>query len=508
MMDRQVGVSVEGLRKSYGGNTVLADVNLTFAPGRVHALLGANGAGKSTLLKCLSGAVRPDAGKIRIGADASAEGFTPREAFQAGIAIIYQHFQLMGSFSASDNIFLGQEIRTDVGTVDKRQQETEARQIFSELGIDINPRARVERLSVGQQQMVEIARSIYRKPLVLILDEPTAALGAHEVEALHALVHRLSHEDGLAVVYVTHLLGDAIEIADDITVLRDGQVLWTRQREDVTVDDMVQAISPAAKSLERTTPAAGPGDGPPVVELTGFTSTFTGPLDLTVRAGEIVGVYGLLGSGRTDLLEGVSAVREHAGSLRIDGQEVTVSSPRQAQKAGIALVASDRQAQSLFGTLSAQENLLMPHYNRLAPFIRRPRVERQAFERVVEAVRLKPPSASAPADSFSGGNAQKIAVARWMLAADGFRCLLLDEPTQGVDVGARADLYDSIRQFVTTKDAAAIFASSDPDEVLALADRVVVLIDGRVTYVGSSAELNESELAHMAQPTNMQESAA
>lgn len=499
-MDRHVGVSVEGLRKSYGGNTVLAGVDITFAPGRVHALLGANGAGKSTLLGCLSGATRPDAGEIRVGENDRHDGFTPRGAFHAGIAIIYQHFQLIGSLSVCDNLFLGQEIRTAVGTVDKRKQDSEARRIFSELGIDIDPREIVERLSVGQQQMVEIARSILRRPRVLILDEPTAALGAHEVAALLELVRRLSHGEGLAVVYVTHLLGEVLEIADDVTVLRDGRVHWSRERADVTMDDLVHAISPAGQSARRSE-AADFAAQPVVVQLDDFSSPYTGPVSLELRAGEIVGVYGLLGSGRTDLLEALAGVRTYQGSVALDGRTVTPTSPRRAQKSGIVLVASDRKAQSLFGTLSAQENLLMPHYQRLARVVRRPRLERRVFDRVVGAVGLTPPNPSADADAFSGGNAQKIAVARWTVAGEGVRCLLLDEPTQGVDVGARADLYAAVRQFAADNQAAVIFASSDPEEILALADIAVVLTEGRVIAVRPAAELNEFELAHIAQPS-------
>jgi ABC-type sugar transport system ATPase subunit len=273
------------------------------------------------------------------------------------------------------------------------------------------------------------------------------------------------------------------------------------------MDDLVHAISPAAQSSRR----GSAGDltaQPSVVELAGFASPYTGPVDLTVRAGEVVGVYGLLGSGRTDLLEALAGVRHYSGSVTIDGRPVAPRTPRQAKGSGIALVASDRKAQSLFGTLSAQENLLMPHYDRLARFVRRPRAEREVFDRVVGLVGLTPPNPDAVADAFSGGNAQKIAVARWSLAGHGVRCLLLDEPTQGVDVGARADLYASIRQFAVDNNAATIFASSDPEEVLVLADTVVVLIEGRIVHMGPASEMDEFQLAHIAQPKNTQELAS
>jgi ribose transport system ATP-binding protein len=497
------GVEIVDLVKSYGTNRVLDGVNLSFEAGRVHALLGANGAGKSTLLGCLSGATRPDSGELRVGGDVHT-GFTPREAFQAGVAIIYQHFQLIGSLSVGDNIFLGQEIRTKAGTVDRRRQDAEARRILAELGIEMDPRAVVETLSVGQQQMVEIARSIRRRPSVLILDEPTAALGAHEVEALLALVRRLAHEEGLAVVYVTHLLGEVLDVADDVTVLRDGRVHWTRPRGDLRLEDLVEGISPAATTRAVRPETDDLAHRDVLLELQDYRSTITGPVDVTLRAGEILGVYGLLGSGRTDLLESLAGVRPRTGTVRVDGRPAALDSPRRAQRSGLVLVASDRKAQSLFGTLPAIENLLMPHYSRLGR-LRRPRTERAMFAEAAQTVGLTPPRASAPADSFSGGNAQKIAVARWTSVGANVRCLLLDEPTQGVDIGARQDLYASIRAFAQKNGAAVIFASSDPEEVLALADSVLVLVGGSVVHTGPAAALDEFELAHKAQPLTTQE---
>ncbi|WP_377325295.1 sugar ABC transporter ATP-binding protein [Pimelobacter simplex] len=492
------GLVIRDLHKAYDANRVLKGIDIAFRFGEVHALLGANGAGKSTLLGCLSGAVHPDRAEVQIGEE-SYDGFTPRRAFDAGIAIIYQHFQLIGPLSVADNIFLGRELRRGGGAVDRRRQEREAAQVLQELGIDLDPRVAVEDLSVGAQQMVEIARAVRLDPRVLILDEPTAALGAHEVAALLALVRRLAAR-GMAVVYVTHLLGEVLEVADRATVLRDGRVHWTRPRSELTLPDLVQGISPdAVTERERATRHLG---ADVVLRLSGTCSDFTGPLDLDVRAGEVVGLFGLLGSGRTDFLEALAGVRTmSAGEIEIGGARLRLRSPRDAQRSGVALVPSDRKAQALFGTMSALENMLMPHLGRLAgrTAVRSRRREDRVFAEMVRSVDLVPPLAAQPADGFSGGNAQKIAVARWTCGLGSPRLLLLDEPTQGVDIGARHDLYALVRTWAAEAGAAVIFATSDPEEVLALADRVVVLVEGRVVHEGP-AQLEESALVALAQP--------
>ncbi|MDQ6526112.1 sugar ABC transporter ATP-binding protein [Nocardioides sp. LHD-245] len=500
------GLRIEDLHKSYDANRVLKGIDIVFGFGEVHALLGANGAGKSTLLGCLSGAVHPDRATITIGEERY-EGFTPRRAFDAGIAIIYQHFQLIGPLSVADNIFLGRELRRPGGAVDRRRQEREASAVLGELGLDLDPRAPVEGLSVGAQQMVEIARAVRLEPRVLILDEPTAALGAHEVEALLALVRRLAAR-GIAVVYVTHLLGEVLEVADRATVLRDGLVHWTRPRAELDLADLVEGISPDA-AIERGRDRTTVGDEV-VLRLADVASGFTGPVDLEVRSGEVVGLFGLLGSGRTDLLESIAGVRPlRTGALELDHAPARLGSPRAAQRAGVALVPSDRKAQALFGSMSALENMLMPHLGRLAGrrTVRSRRREDRVFSRMVDTVDLVPPVAAQPADGFSGGNAQKIAVARWTCGLGRPRLLLLDEPTQGVDIGARHDIYALVRSWAAEAGAAVLFATSDPEEVVALADRVVVLVEGRVVHVGP-ADLAESALVALAQPAATERSVA
>ncbi|WP_413733894.1 sugar ABC transporter ATP-binding protein [Sodalis sp. RH21] len=473
------GLSIRALRKAFGVQEVLKGINLDLKAGEVHALLGPNGAGKSTLLGCLSGAVTPDAGEIIIG-NQSYQHFTPTSAFEAGMASIYQHFQLIGPLTVSDNIFLVNEMRSRLGTIRQREQRQRSSEILESLGVDVDPGRLVEELSVGEQQTIEIARALLKEPSVLILDEPTAALSEHEVTALLELVRRLAQDHGLIVIYVTHLLREVLEVADRVTVLRDGNVLWTRPIEDLSLEDLVHAIAPESQiaSIERDI-----RHHPPLLTLEHYRSAWTGPVDLTLREGEIVGIFGLLGSGRTDLLEGLTGVKRSSGRVLLQGRDIASSTPQKARKQGIVLVASDRKEQGLFGSMSARDNLLLPHFSTLSRPWRRFGRERAIFAGAARRIGLKPADPEREGNNFSGGNAQKLMVGRWMTGVDSSHILLLDEPTQGVDIGARQDLYGLIRDYAAQPGHGVIFASSDPEEVVALADRVIVLVEGNVASI-------------------------
>ena len=341
------------------------------------------------------------------------------------------------------------------------------------------------RLGIGDQQLVEIAKALHRRPKLLVLDEPTAALGEREAGQLGAYLRRL-RDEGLAILYVTHLLGEVFAIADRVTVLRDGQVVLTNEVSRVKRDEVIEAISPAsshrieARDLQRE-----PSSRSKVAEIEAVVVDGVGPVSLSLFAGEVVGVFGLLGSGRTELLEGIY------GSRRIVSGEVRVSartrsarsprSPREALRAGIALVAGDRIRQSIFDKLSAMDNMVLPHIGRMSRGpVRRIATERDVFRATAEALRIQPDDPNARGWALSGGNQQKLAVGRWLAALEQIDVLLLDEPTQGIDVGARLDLYGVVRRLAHDEGKAVLFTSSDPEETLSLADRVLVLRRGRI----------------------------
>ncbi|MEY9590711.1 ribose transport system ATP-binding protein [Bradyrhizobium yuanmingense] len=483
-------VKISGLRKSYGPIEVLKGVDLTFREGEVHAFIGANGAGKSTLLGCLSGATAPSSGEIVINGE-SFDQLTPRLANRKGIGIIYQHFQVIEGLSVADNTFLGSEIKT-CGVVDRGTQAENARRLLARLSSSIDPNLSLEKLSIGERQIVEIARALHLHPRILILDEPTAALSGREMEALHDVVHQLAKQEGLAIVYVTHLLDEIAEIADVVTILRDGAVVWTRPASDAPVEEIARAIAP--RLARGSTARSRAGVGETIVRLKEYRSAFTGPVNLDLRQGEIVGLYGLLGSGRTDLIESLVGARKRVGGVyELGGGAVQMNSPSAALANGVALVASDRNQQSLFGELPAIDNLLIPHYAGIA---RKRSAHKSLFNKAAEAVNLVPKKPNLSASRFSGGNAQKLVMGRWLLPDLGTQVLLLDEPTQGVDIGAREDLYRLLFQFAASG-GAVLVASSDPAEIVAVSDRVLILAHGQQIAL-LDGEIHEDQLVQLA----------
>ncbi|WP_371574031.1 ATP-binding cassette domain-containing protein [Streptomyces sp. NBC_01314] len=568
---------ITSLSKSFGGVRALDEVDLTVPAGQVHALLGHNGAGKSTLIKCLGGAFPPDAGTIEVGGVPYAR-LSPRESIAAGVAIIFQTLSVVGSLTVAENIFLGQEW-TRYGRIDRRAQEKVAAELLDRVAASCSPRDRVGELPMGQKQLVEIAKALSRSASVLVLDEPTAALSGTESEALATRVEDLRTQ-GLAIVYVTHLLAEVERLADAVTVLRDGRVAHHTATGGHHRRDLVEAITgsrgagsavpagngpsaaggSASGTADATAPeaAVGPdrGDAPhgepspagprgreghfsaeaddrplrsggpspsaggsatrrtatPGGEAPALSSPGTpsparltvrglrgpgfGPVDLTVGEGEIVGLYGLMGSGRTRVLETLFGRRRALeGAVRVGGRAVAPVRPADALAAGIALVPADRRAQGLFAGLSAQDNVLLPSVRTLARHgVRALGAERRVFGSLAEAVGLRPARPGLPASAFSGGNQQKLLLGRWINEARSVDVLLLDEPTQGVDVGARQEIYDVVSSLAGQRGTAVLFASSDPEEAATLAHRCLVVDRGRIVAELCGADLTEESL--------------
>ncbi|MFF5981811.1 sugar ABC transporter ATP-binding protein [Streptomyces olindensis] len=481
---------VSGLTKSFGGVRALDGVDLTVPAGQVHALLGHNGAGKSTLIKCLGGAFPPDAGTIEIGGTTYSR-LTPRESIAAGVAIIFQTLSVVDALTVAENIFLGQEW-TRHGRVDRRAQDEVAAGLLERVAARCSPRDRVGDLPTGQRQLVEIAKALSRSASVLVLDEPTAALSGAETDALAERVEDLRAQ-GLAIVHVTHLLAEVERLADAVTVLRDGRVAHRTTVAGRTRRDLVAAIAgrPAeAVRRPRRTPT------PPRLVVEGLRGPGFGPFGITVAEGERVGLFGLIGSGRTRVLETLYGRRRAtAGTIRVGDRAVTPARPADALAAGIALVPADRRAQGLFPSLSAQDNALLPALRSLARHgVRALRAERRVFGALAAAVGLRPARPGLPAGAFSGGNQQKLVLGRWINEARHVDVLLLDEPTQGVDVGARQEIYRVVSKLAEEQGTAVLFASSDPEEIVALADRCLIVARGRIVGELSGTELTEQSL--------------
>ncbi|MEV4668581.1 sugar ABC transporter ATP-binding protein [Microbacterium sp. LWO12-1.2] len=491
-----VALETRNLEKSFGSNRVLKGISLEFRSGEVTALLGANGAGKSTFLGCISGAEVPSSGQILIHGEEHS-GSSPRESIEAGVGMIYQHFQLIASLSIADNVFLGSEVRTALGATDRRAQERETLRLLLSLGLTLNPAATVGSLSVGQQQVVEIVRALRRDPKVLILDEPTAALSHSEVTALLELISTLTRTRDIAVIYVSHILSEIVQVADRAVVLRDGTVYEDRVRGEFEVSDLVDFISPDKRSS--SVRDRGDASGEIALRLSSFGGSASGPVDLGVREGEIIGVFGLLGSGRTNLVETLAGVRPtYTGTATVNGTILKARTPRHAAAQGVVLVPSDRKLQALFPDMTAVDNVVLPHMRKLGRFgVRSKRAERAAFGAIADALAVRPREPDHAGGAFSGGNAQKLMIGRWTNPASEAKVLLFDEPTQGVDVGAREDIYAFVRTFVAEPGRCAMFTTSDYEEAATLADRIVVLHEGEVQAIIDSSA-SEAELMSLA----------
>ncbi|MFF5207781.1 sugar ABC transporter ATP-binding protein [Streptosporangium sp. NPDC000396] len=464
-----------GIGKSFLGVRVLSGVDLAVAAGEVHAVMGENGAGKSTLMKILAGVHAPDEGTIEI--DGRQVSFShPLQAQRAGVAIIHQEFNLLPERSVAENVFLGRE-PTRRGLVDRAAMDTATRRLLAELGEDsFGPRDPVRRLSVAQQQVVEIVKALSLDARIVVMDEPTAALAEHEVELLYRLVRRLQ-ERGIAVLYISHRLREVFDLADQVTVLKDGRRVATVSAAEVSSDELVRLM--VGRDLGAYFPPRATSAGEVRLRVTGGGNDRLHDIDLELRAGEIVGIAGLQGSGRSELAKALF------GAEPFTRGEMTPCRPRSVREgvaAGIGLVTEDRKAEGLALRQSVRDNALL--VARAAG-----RRGRNGLRELLERVRLTPPRQEQEVRYLSGGNQQKVVLAKWLTVAPAV--LLFDEPTRGVDVGAKAAIHDLMRE-LAGDGMAIMMISSELPELIGMSDRVVVLRDGRITGTLPAAASEEA----------------
>ena len=474
-------LTLRGIRKSFGTFTALHDVDLQLQPGRVHGVLGENGAGKTTLMRIAAGLLRPDAGRIATP-DGECRALSPADAARAGIAMVHQHFMLVPSMTVAENCVIG---RRDTGMwLSRRRIEHDLRELAGRLGLDVDPQARVETLSVGQRQRVEILRALQTARRVLILDEPTAVLTPHETDGLFAALRRLC-ADGLAIVFISHKLNEVTRICDDLTILRRGRCVYAGPAVGLTHAQIAEHMvgSPLAE------PVIAPRsvDGPVRLDVRGLTcrDAWAGrglhDVTLTVRGGEIHGIAGVEGNGQDLLAAAIVGVRRiDRGSVAIDGRDVTHRPVRRRTQLGLAHIAEDRLAQALAPAMSIPENLALRSF-RDPPLARcgwlsRRRMRRQA-ENLVAQFDVRVPSGATSAGQLSGGNQQKLVVARELSGNPGV--ILAHNPVRGLDIAATQFVFDQLRA-ARDRGAAILLIHSDLDELLALADRVSVLYAGRL----------------------------
>jgi ribose transport system ATP-binding protein len=496
-------VRIEGIKKSFSGVRALRGVRLEVLPGEVHALLGENGAGKSTLIKILSGVHSFDSGTIEI--DGRPVAFSsPAESRDAGIAVVYQDLSLIQSLSVGANLMLGREPRTRLGFLKKAQLMAEAEDFLKQHGIPLNPRIAVGALPFAYRQMTEICKALMGRVRVLVLDEPTSALTSDEEQILFDAVATVTAQ-GVGVIYVTHRLNEVFRISHRVTVLRDGANVGTFKTAETNMQELVAAIvgpkqaTGGVRAAGHKTPSAdakAPGvAGVPVLSLEGAVNDRLRSVDLTLLEGEIHGLAGLIGSGRTEILETIFALRPlERGTVRIGGEPSRLRGPVEAIEEGIALVPEDRQVQGLVLDHSIERNFSLPRLSHFAwaSWVRGGTAV-QETEEAIARLSVKAPGPSTRVRNLSGGNQQKVVFAKWSNART--RILLLDEPTVGVDVGAREEIYSLIREAVEGG-AAALIASSDLNELIALCDRISVVVDGRVTSTLDRDAFGDVERLH------------
>jgi len=480
-----------GISKKFGGVQALKDVTFNLRPGEVHALVGENGAGKSTLMKILSGAVRRDQGLVRIGGQ-DAEIVNPHTARAFGIRVIYQELVLAPDLTVAENISLGQL----GGLVDWAGIRAKAKAILNDLGFSIDPGELVRRLPVSLQQVVEVAKALSTETKVLVLDEPTGVLPPKDADRLLQLVRTLAGR-GVSIIYISHRLEEVFAIADRVTVLKDGQTVATRNISEVTPSDLIDLM--IGRPITQLFPKSNRIPG---VEVLRVEDLHRGPsvqgVSFTLRAGEILGIAGLVGSGRTETVRALfGADRLTSGTIYLQGKRINIRSPKDAVKAGIALVPEDRKTQGVVLDLPIRENMTLPSLNGFTSWfgiIPRQR-ERTFVDQRIRELRIRTPTGEAPAVSLSGGNQQKVVLAKWM--SQRFKVILFDEPTRGVDVGAKAEIYQLIEQLAERGVALAII-SSELLEIIGLSDRVLVMNRGRATGLLDKEQISERNIMELA----------
>ncbi len=486
----------DGISKTYAGVRALRDVSLELLAGEVHAIVGENGAGKSTLIRILTGAVQPDSGTLSIdGVPVSEHG--PLAARDRGIAVVYQQPTLFPHLTVSENLALGLERTSNWRRIDWADRRRAAVSLLARAGAQIDPDRPAADLSMAEQQLVEIARALGSRARIIIMDEPTAALPADDVARLLTAVRELRTR-GAGVVYITHRLDEVFELADRITVLRDGQRIDTRAASAFDRTSLISLmVGREMSAVYSHEPRAQPRE---VLAMRGVTCHSAGVRDVTfsVGSGEIVGIAGLVGAGRTELARTVFGLTPaDEGEIRIDGARVTLRTPREAIAHGIAYVPEDRRRHGVIGPMPVRTNVTLASLSQFAgrlAVIRRGR-ERQAADRFVKELGIRPPFIDASVSSLSGGNQQKVALARWLLTNP--RVLILDEPTQGVDVGAKADVHREMDR-LAGQGVAILMISSDLQEVLAMSDRVVVMRRGTVAGILARHELAPERVLRLA----------
>ena len=489
-----MNIEMKGINKSFGTNQVLKDAGFYLADGEIHALMGENGAGKSTLMKILTGVYTKDAGTVLVdGQEVNYKN--PQEAEKAGIVFIYQEINSLFDLTVEENLFMGKEITKKFGICDKKAMRAKAQEVMDRMGVHIPVDAIMGELSVGQQQMVEICKALMVDAKVLIMDEPTAALTQSETENLFKVVNSL-REKGVSIVYISHRMEEIFELCDRITILRDGSYIGTKYIKDITMDDIVQMM--IGREIGERYPARNVQIGEEVIRVEGLThQKLFRDVSFSVRAGEVLGVSGLMGAGRTEIMQAIFGnLPIVSGKIFIEGKEVSIHNPRQAITAGIGFITEDRKTEGLLLEKSIAENIELANLGKVSnKSVLSKSKGAELVKRGIEEFRIRCFGPEHECGNLSGGNQQKVVLAKWIYTDP--KILILDEPTRGVDIGAKKEIYNVIND-MAAKGVAVIMVSSELPEVLGMSDRVMVVHEGKVTGIIDGATADQAKVMTLA----------
>ena len=487
-------IEMRGIDKSFDSNQVLKQAGFTLESGEVHALMGENGAGKSTLMKILTGVYTKDAGTVLVdGKEVNYKN--PQEAEKAGIVFIYQELNVMFDLTVEENLFMGKEIHGKFGICDKKAMQKKAQEALNILGVNISPKTVMAELSVGQQQMVEICKALMADAKVIIMDEPTAALTQSETAALFKVIESL-RKKGVSMVYISHRMEEIFELCDRITVLRDGSYIGVKNIPETNMNEIVKMM--IGREIGERYPSRNVKIGKEVLKVKELTRKGTfHDVNFSVRAGEVLGVSGLMGAGRTEIMQAIFGnLSYESGTIEIDGKEVKISNPRQAMEHGIGFITEDRKTEGLMLDKSIRENISLCNLRRISKssVISR-EAEKNMVAEAIKDLHIKCFGSYHECNNLSGGNQQKVVLAKWILTNP--KILILDEPTRGIDVGAKYEIYQIINK-LAAQGVAIIMVSSELPEVLGMSDNIMVVREGEVRGIISYEEANQERVMTLA----------
>lgn len=487
-------IEMRGVDKSFGSNQVLKQAGFTLESGEVHALMGENGAGKSTLMKILTGVYTKDAGTVLVdGKEVNYKN--PQEAEKAGIVFIYQELNVMFDLTVEENLFMGKEIHGKFGICDKKAMQKKAQEALNTLGVNISPKTVMSELSVGQQQMVEICKALMAEAKVIIMDEPTAALTQSETVALFKVIESL-RKKGVSMVYISHRMEEIFELCDRITVLRDGSYIGVKNIPETNMNEIVKMM--IGREIGERYPSRDVKIGKEVLKVKGLTRKGTfHDVSFSVRAGEVLGVSGLMGAGRTEIMQAIFGnLSYESGTIEIDGKEVKISNPRQAMEHGIGFITEDRKTEGLMLDKSIRENISLCNLGRISKSsVISKEAEKDMVAEAIKDLHIKCFGPFHECNNLSGGNQQKVVLAKWILTNP--KILILDEPTRGVDIGAKKEIYNIINK-LAAQGVAIIMVSSELPEVLGMSDNIMVVREGEVRGIISYEEANQERVMTLA----------